>query len=218
MNNSFPNKCYWCGTDLSKETNKAEHVPPQGFFPGCRKENLIKVPSCKKHNIDFSALDERFRIYIQSIGSNQTAIDQFKDKTIRGLKRNESKKLVESLSKESHSLTINCHKQLGFEFSKDYTDLFMEKIIRGLYFFHNSKHTEGNVISFSLQFPVLEIDYESIYESIIDELRSDKMKEGVYFYPQIFRYRYANFIENDSFLVVLDFYEGVEFIGLITPC
>ncbi|MCW1520744.1 hypothetical protein [Acinetobacter baumannii] len=56
--------CYMC----SKIATNDEHVPPKCFFPstndGRYKVNLIKVPSCIKHNNDTSATDELVNILL----------------------------------------------------------------------------------------------------------------------------------------------------------
>lgn len=70
MKNKLPKICYWCGIELTKDENKREHVPPLGFFPKGYRNNLIRVPSCEKHNNNFSALDEKFQFYLKAQKSN----------------------------------------------------------------------------------------------------------------------------------------------------
>lgn len=66
MKNNLPKICYWCGIELTKDENKREHVPPLGFFTKGYRNNLIRVPSCEKHNNNFSALDEKFQFYLKA--------------------------------------------------------------------------------------------------------------------------------------------------------
>lgn len=80
MDKNLTKICYWCGIELTDETNKTEHVPPFGFFPKGYREQLITVSACEEHNTKFSLLDERFQVYIKAIGSNQIATDDFKDR------------------------------------------------------------------------------------------------------------------------------------------
>lgn len=64
--NNLPKIFYWCGIELTKDENKREHVPPLGFFPKGYRNNLIRVPSCEKHNNNFPALDEKFQFYLKA--------------------------------------------------------------------------------------------------------------------------------------------------------
>ena len=217
MANKLPMICYWCGTPLDKDSNVREHVPPFGFFPKGMREQLITVPSCEEHNTQQSLLDERFQLYIKAIGSNQVAVDDFKDRVVRALNKEEKKKFVESLSKSSFYHDVEGERRLLFKIDTEYTEKFVEKIIRGLYFYHNGSPAQGKILSFSLQFYNPELDYESIFNLLLDDLRSDHMIEGYYKNPDVFRYRYINLSEFNAFIVVLNFYKGVEFIGWVLP-
>lgn len=217
MKQTFPKICYWCGIGLTDETNKKEHVPPFGFFPKGHREELITIPSCEKHNTEFSLLDERFQIYIKAIGTNQIAVDDFKDRVVRGLNREQSKRFVENLSNSSFYTDIDGEKKLLFKIDTQYTEKFVEKVIRGLYFYHNEKPAQGKVLSFSVQFYNPELNYEELFDLLLNDLRADYMVEGDYNNPDIFRYRYFNLIDYDAFIVVLNFYKGVEFIGWVLP-
>lgn len=209
--------CYWCGTPVDETSNVREHVPPLGFFPKGMREQLITVPSCHEHNTQFSALDERFQVYIKAIGSNQIAIDDFKTKVVKGLNRAEKKKFVESLSRSSFQHEIDGEQKIVFKIDTEYTQKFAEKVIRGLYFYHNNKPAQGNVQSFSIQFFDPDLDYDFLFDELFEYLQPEHMTEGNYENPEVFRYRYINLTEFGAFLVVLSFYKGVEFIGWVLP-
>jgi hypothetical protein len=162
-------------------------------------------------------LDERFQIYIKAIGTNQIAVDDFKNRVVRGLNREQSKRFVESLSKSSFYTDIDGEKRLLFKIDTQYTEKFVEKVIRGLYFYHNEKPAQGKVLSFSVQFYNPELNYEELFDLLLNDLRADYMFEGDYNNPDIFRYRYFNLTDYDAFIVVLNFYKGVEFIGWVLP-
>jgi hypothetical protein len=217
MKNDFPNICYWCGKELTEETNKREHVPPFGFFPRGYREQLMTVPACEEHNTQFSPLDERFQVYIKAIGANQIAVDDFKDRVVRGLNREQSRRFVESLSRSSFYTDIEGQRRLVFKIDTEYTERFVEKVIRGLYFYHNDRPARGKVFSFSVQFYNPELNYEELFDLLLEDLRAEYMVEGDYNNPEIFRYRYFNLTDYDAFLVVLNFYRGVEFIGWVLP-
>lgn len=212
-----PKVCYWCGLELTDETNKKEHVPPFGFFPKGHRKNLITVPACEKHNTHFSLIDERFQVYIKALGTNQVATDNFKDKVVRGLNREQSKKFVESLSNRSFYTEIDGEQRLVIEVDTEYKEIFVEKVIRGLYFFHNGKPANGKVLSFSVQFNDSKEEYEELCDLLLNDPQTDYMTEGECDNPEVFRYRYVNLKDHDTFLIVLNFYKGVEFIGWVLP-
>src|SRR5690606_23504592 len=81
--------CYWCG-DIS--INK-EHCPPQNLFRDFDK--LITVPSCKKHNNEFSSLDSKMEQFIKIVCGTSVKINL--DKTI--LKWEKNKKLGNEIRK-----------------------------------------------------------------------------------------------------------------------
>jgi hypothetical protein len=48
-------------------------------------------------------------------------------------------------------------------------------------------------------------------------LQSNVMIEGEYKNPEIFKYRYYYLKEFDAFIIALNFYKGVEFVGMVLP-
>ena len=215
MKNNLPKICYWCGIELDNETNKIEHVPPYSFFPRGHGSDLMKVPSCAAHNNQFSALDEDFQIYVKAYGSNQIAIDDFKDRVDRGLRRVERRSFVERLGDNSFHIEINGEKRTVLKIDTESTQMFFGKIIRGIYFYHNEKPAIGMVTSFSLQMPNPDLNSEELFIELSEYFKY--MVEGDYNNPDVFRYRYLNLNDGANFFVVLDFYLGIEVIGLITP-
>ena len=133
MKNTLPKICYWCGIKLTDETNNREHVPPNGFFPKGYREKLLTVPSCQEHNNKFSLLDQRFQIYIKGLGTNLVAIDDFKDRVVRGLNREQNKFLVASLSEKSFYVDIDGEQRLVMEIDHGHSQTFIEKIIRNIF-------------------------------------------------------------------------------------
>ncbi len=55
MKDNIRTYCYAC----TKESVSREHVPAQSFFPKGYRNNLITVPSCRKHNQD-NSIDVEF--------------------------------------------------------------------------------------------------------------------------------------------------------------
>ena len=68
--------CYWCGNAASSN----EHVPPQNLFPNGYRKDLITVGSCKKHNEEFSKLDERLRYQMTLMGDEEIVRKHFETK------------------------------------------------------------------------------------------------------------------------------------------
>lgn len=215
MKNNLPKICYWCGIPLTKETNKREHVPPAGFFPEGYREKLITIPACERHNNGFSSLDERFQIYIKALGTNLVAVTNFKDSVLRGLNREQSKKLVASLSQKSFHVEINGEQRLVMEIAHGHQQRFVEKIIRGIYFYHKEIPAEGTIQSFSPQFQNPDMDMEKLADYLLEDLSPEYMIKGDYNNPEVFSYQYQEV--GNIFVLVLNFYEGAQFIGWVMP-
>jgi hypothetical protein len=96
VKNKLPEVCYWCGMPLGGTAKEREHVPPFFFSKGHR-EKMVTVPACKDHNSAFSTLDEEFQLYIKSAAQNGISVSDFKDRTVRVLKRKEVKGFVGAL-------------------------------------------------------------------------------------------------------------------------
>lgn len=61
MNSDGRKKCYLCA-GLDAKTR--DHVPPDGFFPDPKPDNLITVPCCAKCNSSYAKDDEAFRLFV----------------------------------------------------------------------------------------------------------------------------------------------------------
>lgn len=61
MSSRRSSKCYLCGT---MDPSTRDHVPPRGFFPDPKPDNLITVPCCTKCNNSYAADEEAFRLFI----------------------------------------------------------------------------------------------------------------------------------------------------------
>lgn len=207
--------CYWCGQPATTR----EHVPPRGLFPKGYREELIRVGACNTHNTDFSRLDERFKIYIQTVSASQLAVDDFKSKTVKGLNRPEAAGLVKSLSDSSFYHEINGEKRIVMKIDTENTEKFVEKIVRGLYFYHTGKHIlgENRIISCSIQFYNPDTNYEEFFKIMLPVLQSNIMTEGDNENPDIFRYRFYYLDLFDAFIIALNFYKSVEFVAMVLP-
>lgn len=215
MKNNLPKKCYWCGIELTDETLKREHVPPFTFFPKGFRENLITVPSCVEHNNNYSYLDEKFQVFIKAMGTNGIAVNDFKDRVVRGLEREEKKKFVEELGNKSSYKIIDGQKNLTIEIDHDEAQLFIEKIIRGIYYYHKEEPAKGIIQSITKFIHRDALNNPALINSLKEDLDPKFMEQGYYKNPKVFNYRYQEI--GEMFILVLNFYDEVEFIGWVFP-
>ncbi|MBJ9270241.1 hypothetical protein HV032_11145 [Citrobacter freundii] len=132
------NKCYFC----SAPAVSREHIPPQGLFPSGAifREELITVPSCKKHNENKSDLDHRMLTFL--VGTSSVVSDEdfqgVVGRVSRGVVRNT--KTLTTMSKGIHfykdTNTLYIENIHDTEAVIDYHDhrFYQECILRGLYY------------------------------------------------------------------------------------
>ena len=215
MKNNLPKICYWCGIELSKDLLRKEHVPPKGFFPKGYRNDLMTVPSCEKHNNHLSKLDEKFQFYLKLHKTNNVANKDFLDTVVRGLERKEKEGFVNSFNKNTGFGFIIESLNLFSKLEPFEPDIFIEKIIRGLYFYHMEEPAQG-IIQWVSKFIHFEgIDSNSGVDFLKDGLDERIFKTGEYNNPEVFQYKYKDF--QGSFSLIINFYEGVEFIGWVLP-
>lgn len=216
MKNSLPKVCYWCGENLPLDSNTKEHVPPFTFFPKGHRENLMTVPSCLKHNNNLSYLDEKFQFFIKAFKTNEIAIDDLNTRVKRGFERKEKKSFIKNLEENSRTGKIYGKPHWFLPLEKNDYELFIEKIVRGIYFYHKEKPAKGIIQSISKR-----IIYEKGLNTIagVDFLKEDLnpniLSNGDYNNPKVFKYQYLEF--QDLFVIFMQFYENVEFIGWKFP-
>lgn len=90
--------CYMC----DEIGNTDEHVPPKCIFPEFKdsgldlRKNLIKVPSCRKHNNAKSGEDEFLMVFLASyVLNNKIGYQHFKGKVSRALARSAGRQINE---------------------------------------------------------------------------------------------------------------------------
>jgi len=217
MKNKLPDICYWCGISLRNDNREREHVPPVGFFPKGHREKMMTVPACKNHNSAFSSLDQEFQLYIKSVAQSDISVTDFKDRTIRSLTRKEAKNFVERLRANTFYANINGERAPIVRVDGPSLVKFFEKVIRGLYFYHNEQPAVGVVQGVSPLFPTPEFDVVGLCKNMLAELQSTGTIQGDYYNPKVFSYEYINIREYNCFLVAMYFYETVLVIGWVMP-
>jgi len=205
--------CYWCGA----KSVSHDHVPPRSFFPNGKRIDLIKVPACKKHNEEFSKLDEKFRLYFQMSADSEIALEEFKNKTLRGLKRKEASGFRKALAKSASPAILNGRKATSFGIDPDELNLFSEKILRGLYFHHYGSIFDGTVNSVCTHIHSVGFDIRPTIEMFV-EFRDD-LEKGSAKNEEVFKYECGRVTEDGmiAFAMICTFYGAVTIFGLGIP-
>jgi hypothetical protein len=217
MKNRLPQVCYWCGISVRGGTNEREHVPAFGFFPRGYREKMMTVPACKDHNSAFSLLDQEFQFYIKSVAQSDVSASDFEDRTVRALKRKEAKGFVNHLRENTSYTKINGARTPIVRVDGQSLVKFFEKVIRGLYFYHNGRPAVGIVQGVSPKFSAPNYDVSSFCTNMAAELNAVGMTGGHCSNSKVFSYEYINIAEYGSFFVVMYFYESVQVIGWVWP-
>jgi hypothetical protein len=209
---SIKETCYWC---LNPATG-IEHIPPKGLFPKGHRNNLITVKSCNEHNQDFSKIDERMRFYMTSMGGeSEIAKSHFDNKTIRGLKRKESRGLAIDLVTSKFTTTEG---DTLFRENATNWDSYFEKIIRGLYFHHFNKNLKDRTHFFSNKIRMLMLSANAhFYYHTIEYKLSEYWINGNPENKEIFDYKYYYSESENQFLTIMTFYESHQVIGISLP-
>ncbi|VTP17192.1 hypothetical protein PUATCC27989T_05188 [Phytobacter ursingii] len=168
-NIKYPNICYFCGQGVVS----GEHIPPKNLFPETPqyRYELIKLPSCDKHNKEKSTLDERMLVFL--MGVNKTVcterdFNKIKLKTIRAIMRN--KHLFNNLTDNARIIKNKNNKNTLFlpnindvQVKINYNDhrFYQECILRGLYFHTYKKTWPGEIFILPRSLVILEGDSKS---------------------------------------------------------
>jgi hypothetical protein len=131
-------RCAFCGTS---PTGTKDHIPPRGIFPKNRPQ-LITVPACLRCNQGTSKIEEAFRVYLSlRVGvNNEVTARLWKNEAMRTLRRNP--RLRNRILRSTKRFTfetpagIFLKERTGGFWPPEVHDPIIEKIIRGLYFYH----------------------------------------------------------------------------------
>jgi hypothetical protein len=215
--------CYWCG----KKPSTDEHVPPKNLFES--RDKLITVPACKKHNNDFSKLDERMEQYMKMICAGSPKIQLVK--SLKKLNRPESQGLKSKITNtflSAKSIKEPNGKIKGFEITilEDDFRNYLEKIIRGLcyhtsnriclgkkFYFDSNLLRNSNPISSGMfkDFNLLPIKQE--LSEGVGWLNPSKNNFEELIDRGIFKYHYLN--GPNFFYIRMTFYNHIEFNCII---
>jgi len=119
-----------------------EHIPPQAIFPKPRPGDTITVPACASCNNGTSDLDEAFKVFIGFAGGHGPDGERmFKEQTARTLDHNQ--RLKNELASTIRDIEVETPegivKRPAVFLDTDAHDKVVEKMIRGLHFYHTGK-------------------------------------------------------------------------------
>lgn len=123
-------KCYFCGGEVTG----VEHIPPKSFFPKGKRNELITVPSCDKHNQEKSKEDEYIRtILLSSIKlDGKEAVKELIETNKRTLERSVNRAFGRGLSEDQKETVLDIfekHKDSPIAGSKALSDIQAEGIM-----------------------------------------------------------------------------------------
>ncbi len=144
--------CCYCG---GKATTK-EHIPPKGIFNKPLPNDLITVPCCHSCNLNGSVNDEAFKVFLglHVARAKGEAERLFKEGVLSTTRHN--KKLRQKIINAMRPVYIKTEsgiitgKGAEITWDSDVHDIAIERIARGLFYFHYKK-------------PLLNIAKKSIY-------------------------------------------------------
>ncbi len=201
--------CFLCNSIATS----TEHVPAKCFFPEDKRNNLITVPSCSKHNED-TTLDDQYiqTVIAMSKGGNKIATSHFLNKGLQAFKKTPGlEKLIKRNPKFFNYIRSDeTTKSLTYEVNRLRFDKVVRKIAYGLYFHRFEKiWTKELAISTGrLIGPNNEPDpvFNGLKKSIF--LKSSKSYEGNN--PEVFKYSFIHFPKQNEHFLLMCFYETFE--------
>lgn len=222
--------CYMC----DEPRYNRDHVPPQCIFPEQKdsdgvdyRKNLIRVPSCEKHNNQMSGDDQEFHVVIASHFLNNLRVQTIQQKkVVRTLRENKRlwRELVgKGFQKEGH--TGVGEKIVMIKLERKNIDCYFrcaDKIARGL-FYHEHKYTwkhEVNICPLHLEAlnhtveTFVAVKHAQQYRDKFLVRKPEKRGNN----PDIFFYQELMDIVGYTSIIRLVFYEGAEIVLLFpTP-
>jgi predicted RNA-binding protein len=212
--------CYMC----SAPSTGMEHAPPQCFFPEQKdlppgvdlRKNLIKVPSCDKHNMQKSKEDEYLLfVVISHYENNKAAARQFITKILRAIARRPSLKAF-------YTATMRDIVWNGIptqEYKPDWTRFTngMKCIARALYFKHHKRQWSGPILIESPGFMMHEgareiLDARKGLAYGCDVLFEAEPRYGDN--PEVFFYQVNEDLVRNCVIMRMTFFEGLQVIAM----
>jgi len=215
------NTCYMCDAPATGD----EHVPPRCLFPEKKdipelnlRKNLISVPSCDTHNSKKSKDDEYLLfVLVTHFENNPIALDQFRLKVLRALKRRPN--LLSIYKGETKHVFLNGEPTLAFKIDRPRIARELDHIARGLYFHEFKRPWTKRINIHSPSMFALNRHDAQFINRITQNMASfwnmlfnrDPMKGDN---PEVFLYQLYADPSKNTLVVKMCFYQGVEVIAL----
>jgi len=200
--------CYWCGTPADSK----EHVPPESFFKGTKKLNLITVPSCRIHNENFNQLDQRMWALIPLLCQSPEAMRRV-DAIIRSFLDPKAPHFMEGIMKDFVPVATPTGAIGVAPIPKEDVLAFLEKVTRALYYRHFNSTFEAVFSGAFLQSFHTSSDGKAHMQGIAPLFHNPKLTPitGKVSHPEIFQYRYIRQAALDPhfFAVAMKFYNDI---------
>lgn len=205
-------QCYICGAPFYS----VEHAPARSFFPKDKRNSLITVPSCKKHNEDMSIDDEYVRLIIAcSIGNNKVAIAHFKEKCIKTLQRSEA--LTKTLASSSKYVLVSKdnespHKELTIEIDRNRFNKVIRKIAYAMYY-NKFGEVWQRKLNIGTEYLLNEDNSNEPLAKLIQEIKKKSDITSIKFEgsePSVFKYAFLSGKDKYEQILIMVFYEGFE--------
>ncbi|MBN2526978.1 MAG: hypothetical protein JXR76_11345 [Deltaproteobacteria bacterium] len=209
--------CYMC---VAPKVSR-EHVPPKCLFPEQKdlpagmdyRKNLIKVPSCKVHNLNTSDHDEYLMaVLVWHFKNNGAAYNHAATKVLRALKRRDGA-LATTILQDAQSVSVRGQQTVKLKIDTERVIGELDKIARGLHFKHyNEKWTDELLV-----YPP-SMQNENAQINIIHEELLRKNRQTFQNVPrhgenqEIFYYQFLE--ENGDKALRMVFYEGFEAVAI----
>lgn len=207
--------CYMC--DEIANTN--EHVPPKCIFPESKdseldlRKNLIKVPSCRKHNNSKSGEDEFLMVFLASyVLNNKIGYQHFKGKVSRSLARSAGKQINELFINKNKIRQIQIdHVNSITVGTPDLTRIskIFETIAYGIYRHHFQQSFIGEIKVY-IEILILHDDNQNKFKKFIIEKINEEVDGTEKFgqNPEVFFYQLSCKNDENTLGIRMSFYEN----------
>jgi hypothetical protein len=118
-------------------------------------------------------------------GTNEIAVNDFNDRVIRGLDRKEKESFVKDLNNKSSVVKINGKRNLLVELNHEESQLFIEKIIRGIYFYHKEKPAKGIIQSVTKFIHREVLNNPAIVDYLLEDVHPQLFTQGYFRNPEV---------------------------------
>jgi len=203
--NQTKETCYACNALATG----AEHIPPKCIFPNdsAYRCNLIKVPSCDKHNSMKSKDDELLRhVLVTAPENNKLAIKVLEDSVLPSFERRPH--IVKTFFHKLTPINTGGMETAWYSIDLKRFQRSIRQIVRGLYFFtyEQKLHADLYVVWGALRTPdQLSAPFYDITkkgEKILPPIDSGAN-------PKVFRYNFTFSRDKKTSLCRLQFYDGI---------